>query len=150
MSWQPFWRSYCPAVPPRKRSQCTDNPEVPVLRGAPQGTLHRPSTGSLCHCFFWGGGHLFFRATLAAGVESELQLPAYTTATAMRDPNHVCDLQHSSQQPQVFSPLSEVRDRICALTDPSRVGSLPLSHDDGSSTVPLFAEGRRWVQPECR
>ena len=32
------------------------------------------------------------------GVESELQLLAYTTATAMQDPSHVWDLHHSSQQ----------------------------------------------------
>ena len=30
------------------------------------------------------------------GVESELQLPAYATATGTRDPNHVCDLHYSS------------------------------------------------------
>ena len=29
------------------------------------------------------------------GIESELQLLAYTTATAMPDPNHVYDLHHS-------------------------------------------------------
>ena len=29
------------------------------------------------------------------GVELELQLPAYTTATAMRDPSQVYDLHHS-------------------------------------------------------
>ena len=27
------------------------------------------------------------------GVESEVQLPAYATATAMTDPSQVCDLQ---------------------------------------------------------
>ena len=32
------------------------------------------------------------------GVELELQLPVYTTATAMPDPSHVCDLHHSSPQ----------------------------------------------------
>ena len=32
------------------------------------------------------------------GVLSELQLPAYTTATAMPDPSCVCNLHHSSQQ----------------------------------------------------
>ena len=31
-------------------------------------------------------------------VESELQLLAYTTATATQDPSHVCDLYWSSQQ----------------------------------------------------
>ena len=29
------------------------------------------------------------------GVESELQLPAYTTASAAPDPSHVCGLYHS-------------------------------------------------------
>ena len=31
------------------------------------------------------------------GVQSELQLPAYTTATATPGPSRVCDLHHSSQ-----------------------------------------------------
>ena len=30
------------------------------------------------------------------GVESELQLPAYATATAMPDLSYICDLHHSS------------------------------------------------------
>ena len=30
------------------------------------------------------------------GVESELQLPAYTVATATRDPSRVCDQHRSS------------------------------------------------------
>ena len=29
---------------------------------------------------------------LRLGVELELQLPAYTTATAMQDPSRICDL----------------------------------------------------------
>ena len=49
------------------------------------------------------------------GVESELQLPAYTTATATGDPSRVCDLHHSSRQAR--SLLSEVRDRTCILVD---------------------------------
>ena len=32
------------------------------------------------------------------GVESELQLLAYATATAMPDPSHICNLHHSSWQ----------------------------------------------------
>ena len=31
-------------------------------------------------------------------VELELQLSAYTTATAMLDSSHICDLHHSSRQ----------------------------------------------------
>ena len=44
------------------------------------------------------------------GVKLELQQPAYTTATAMLDPCHVCNLHHSSQQRQILNPLSEARD----------------------------------------
>ena len=39
------------------------------------------------------------------GIELELQLPAYTTATAMQDLSHVYDLYHSSQQSQILKPL---------------------------------------------
>ena len=41
------------------------------------------------------------------GVESELQLLAYTTATATWDPSHVCNLDHSSWQCQTLNQLSE-------------------------------------------
>ena len=53
------------------------------------------------------------------GVESELQLPGYTTATAVQDPSHICDLHHSSGKHQILNPLSEARDRTCNLMDPS-------------------------------
>ena len=43
------------------------------------------------------------------GVKLELQLPAYSTATATPDPSHICDLQHSSWQRWVLNPLSEAR-----------------------------------------
>ena len=39
-------------------------------------------------------------------VESELQLPAYTIATAMPDLSCVCHLHHSSWQRQILNPLS--------------------------------------------
>ena len=45
-------------------------------------------------------------------VESELQLPAYTTATATWDSSLVCALYHSSQQHtanQILNPLSGAR-----------------------------------------
>ena len=41
------------------------------------------------------------------GVESELQLSAYTTATAMPDPSRVWDLHHSLWQCQILNPLIE-------------------------------------------
>ena len=55
------------------------------------------------------------------GVELELQLLAYTTATATQDPSRVCDLQHSSQQCQILKPLSEARDGSHMLMDASQV-----------------------------
>ena len=47
------------------------------------------------------------------GVKSELQLPAYTTATAtaMQNLSHICDLNHSSGQHWVLNPLSEASDQ---------------------------------------
>ena len=44
------------------------------------------------------------------GVESELQLPACTTATATPDLSHICNLHHSPRQCWILKPLSEVRD----------------------------------------
>ena len=55
------------------------------------------------------------------GGESELQLPACTTATATQDPNRVCDLYHSPWQGQILNPLSRARDPTCALTDTSQI-----------------------------
>ena len=52
------------------------------------------------------------------GVELELQLPAYATATAMQDTSHIYDLHHSSWQHRILNPVSEARDRICNLMVP--------------------------------
>ena len=66
------------------------------------------------------------------GIESELQLPAYTIATATTlDPNRICDLHHSSRQCRIHNPLSEDRARTCHLMVPSR--DLFLLHHDGNS-----------------
>ena len=51
------------------------------------------------------------------GVKSELQLLAYTTATATRDLSCVCNLYHSSQQHQILKPLSKARDQTYILID---------------------------------
>ena len=53
------------------------------------------------------------------GVQSELQLPAYTTTTATPDLSQVCNLYHSSQQHQILNPLREARGRTRILTDAS-------------------------------
>ena len=53
------------------------------------------------------------------GVESELQLRAYTTATATSDLRRVCNLHHSSQQLWILNPLRKARDQTCILMGPS-------------------------------
>ena len=55
------------------------------------------------------------------GGQSELEPPAYTTATAMPDPRRICDLHHSSRQHQILNPLREAKDRTCNLMVPSRI-----------------------------
>ena len=59
------------------------------------------------------------------GVKSELQLLAYTTATATQDLSHVCSLHHSSRQRRILNPLSKVRDRTCILMDNSFITAEP-------------------------
>ena len=65
--------------------------------------------------------HPWHMEVLRLGVKLELQLPAYTTATAMWDPSLVCDLHHSSQQCQILNPLSDARDRIHNLMVPRQI-----------------------------
>ena len=55
------------------------------------------------------------------GVTLELQLSAYTTATATQDPSRICELHHSSRQHWIFNPLSEARNRSRNLMVPSRI-----------------------------
>ena len=55
------------------------------------------------------------------GVKLELQLPAYTTATATGDPSPVFDLRHSSWQRRIPDPLSEAGGWIWVLMDTSQV-----------------------------
>ena len=55
------------------------------------------------------------------GVESEMQLLVYTTATATQHLSCVCDLHHSSWQRWILNPLSEAGDRTRNLMVPSRI-----------------------------
>ena len=74
------------------------------------------------------GPHLQHMEVLRLGVESELQLLAYTIAMAMLDPSHICDLHLSLQQCQILNLLSKARDRTLILIDTSQVLN-PLSHN---------------------
>ena len=83
------------------------------------------SHGPLCYlfiiflsCFIFLGPHPQHMEVLRLGVEWELQPLAYTTATTMPDPSHVCNLHRSSLQHLI---LNEARDIACNLLDPSLV-----------------------------
>ena len=67
------------------------------------------------------------------GVKSEIQLPAYTTATAVPYSSCIFSLCCSLWQRQILNPLSEARDRTCILTDTSWILN-PLNHK-GNSTI---------------
>ena len=51
------------------------------------------------------------------GVESELQLPAYATATSMPDLSRVCDLHCSSRQRRILNPPMGARGQTRILMD---------------------------------
>ena len=73
-----------------------------------------------CSCCFLGppSQHM---VVPRLGVQSELQLPAYTTATATRDLSQVCNLPHISRQHWILNPLSEARDRTRNLVVPRQI-----------------------------
>ena len=69
----------------------------------------------------------FFRATPTAYGSSQARDQiraagtAYTTAIATQDPNHICDLHHSSQQGQIPNPLSRARNWTHILMNTSQI-----------------------------
>ena len=111
----------------------------PGIEPAPSWTLggfvihwatNRNSHTFLFVCLFLGL-HLWHMVVPWLEVKSELQLLAYTTATATQDPNHVCNLYHSSRQRQILNPLSEARDQTGIFMDTSQLfatAELPWEH----------------------
>ena len=55
------------------------------------------------------GPHLQHMEVSRLGVDLELQLPAFTTATAKPDPNHACDSYRISRQCQIPNPQSRAK-----------------------------------------
>ena len=86
---------------------------------------------------FFLGLHPWHREVPSLGAESELQLLAYTTATATWDPRHIYDLHCSPWQCQILNPLSGARHQTCILMDTSQVLNL-LSHNGNSWAATLF------------
>ena len=67
------------------------------------------------------GLHLRHMVVPRLGVQSELELPAYTTATATPDLSRVCDPHHSSWQRWILNPLSKARARTRNLMVSSQI-----------------------------
>ena len=80
------------------------------------------------------------------GVESELQLPlpAYTTAIAMPDLSHACDLLCSSQPHQIFNPLSKEGHGSNLHPHGYYLGLLLLSHNGNSQKYYNFNHCLLW------
>ena len=83
--------------------------------------------------FFFLGLHMWPMGVSRLGVKFGLHLQAYTTATAMLDLSHICDL-HSSWKCWILNPLSEARDQTFILMDTSQVLNA-LSHNGDSNSL---------------
>ena len=103
------------------------------------------------HRFFWVFFFFWlFRAPPAACGSSQARdrigaiAAAYTAATAMPDPSHLCDLHCSSWQWEILNLLSRARDQNCIFLDVSwvrycwtTVGTPPLASKKASQTTML-------------
>ena len=70
--------------------------------------------------FVFLGPHLWYMELPRLGVESELQLPAYTTAIALQELSRICHLPCSLLQHWILNRMSKARDQICVLMDTSQ------------------------------
>ena len=92
-----------------------------IINSSAINCLYSPWNNSFFFFFHFLGLHSQHVEVPRLRVESELQLPAFPTATATLDPSHVCNLHHSPQQPRILNPLSKTRDWTHILMVPSRV-----------------------------
>ena len=83
--------------------------------------------------FFFLVSHLWHMIVPRLEVKTELQLPAYTTATAS-DLSHVFDLYHSPWQRRILHPLSEARIERATSWTLCRVPN-PMSHSGNPETA---------------
>ena len=74
--------------------------------------------------FLFFGPHLQHTRVPRLWVKSELQLQAYTTATATPDPSHICNVCCSLQPHRILNPPSKARDQSHILMDTSWVLNL--------------------------
>ena len=95
-----------------------------LMQGMEEGSLF-----CLFACFI--RLHLRHMEVPRLGVESELQLPVYTTATAILDLYLICNLHCSFWQCWILNPQSGARDQTRIFMETSQVLK-PLSHNGNS------------------
>ena len=98
----------------RKQTQVAEDTSRTTLGEVPQSGWHFSLNTFF---FFFLGPHLKHMEVPRLGVESELQLSAYTTPKATADPSHLCDPHHSSWQCWILNPLGKARDLTSILMD---------------------------------
>ena len=88
--------------------------------------------------FLFFSGHMcsIWQFPGQGSVKSKLQLLAYTTATATRDPSHVCDLHPSSQQRWILN--TEQGQGSNPSPHGYQWGLLPLSHRGNSDIMNFY------------
>ena len=92
--------------------------------------------------FFFLELHLRHMEVSRLEVESELQLPAYTTGIATQDPSLLCNLYNSSQQLQIPNPLSKAGDTTCIPMDSSQIHFCCATTRTPSLPVSLYL---KWI-----
>ena len=97
-----------------------NNKKIKLIVRKPTSPCYNWPIVTFC-AFFFLGLHLKHMVVPRLEVESELQLLAYTRATATSDLSRISDLYHSSRQHQILNPLSEARDRTSNLMVHSRI-----------------------------
>ena len=101
----------CPFYPGRWSClSCLPSHPYPCHQRPPCWAAWQQLCGIFFFFFCFLGLHLWHVEVPRLGVKSELQLPAYATATATPDQSCICDLHHSSRQRWILKPLSKARD----------------------------------------
>ena len=119
----------------RNPSHCSDNTKS--LTARPPRTPSSFFLFFFSSFFFFLEPHLWHMEVPRLGGESELQLPAYTTAIATWGLSCICDLYHSSRQCQILKPTGQGQGlNLCP--HGYWLGSLPLSHHGNSLSIIFY------------
>ena len=121
--WKPLQTCRASAGLPHAYLRTSQGPSLNLNGALNFHTLATPWAASSSHWpkrrRFCCGLHARHMEVPRQGVK--LELPAYTTATAMWDLTHICNLCYSSWQLLILNPLSKTRDQTHVLLDASQI-----------------------------